>query len=84
MRARGSRGLCGALVAAACAVTTAHGQVPVFRARTDLVRLDVVVVNSDGHAVHGLGMDDFEVLDRGRPQRVAAFDLPSARWSPLT
>src|SRR6187401_582194 len=59
----------------ACALSTVLAQQPpVFRARTDLVRLDVVVVDADGHAVHGLTQDDVEVLDRGRPQKVAAFD----------
>jgi VWFA-related protein len=71
----GGRGLRGSVVVAACAMAMGIAQqAPIFRARTDLVRLDVVVVDADGHAVHGLGKDDFEVIDRGRPQKVAAFD----------
>lgn len=34
----------------------------------------MVAVDAEGHAVHGLTRDDFEVLDRGKPQRVAAFE----------
>jgi VWFA-related protein len=71
------RAACVVVVAAMIAqgppLDPAQGR-PVFRARTDLVRLDVVVVDAEGHAVHGLTRDDFEVLDRGRPQSVAAFE----------
>src|SRR5437773_2664454 len=63
-----------AFAIAACAVFAQASQPPIFRARTDLVRLDVVVVDAGGHAVHGLSRDDFEVLDRGRRQEVAAFE----------
>jgi VWFA-related protein len=67
--------LCGLLTTGALSASIfAQQDRPVFRARTDLVRIDVVAVDADGHAVHGLTRDDFEVLDRGRPQRVAAFD----------
>jgi VWFA-related protein len=56
------------------ALALQEAQLPVFRARTDLVRLDVVVVDSDGRAVRGLTRDDFEVRERGRSPRIAAFD----------
>ena len=49
----------------------AQAQAPVFRARTELVQLDVVVVDDKGRAIVGLTKDDFEILDKGRPQRVA-------------
>ncbi len=39
-------------IAGLSAVFAAQSQPPVFRARTDLVRLDVVVVDAEGHAVH--------------------------------
>lgn len=35
-------------------------QPPVFRARTDLVRLDVVVVDADGQVTRGLTKEDFQ------------------------
>jgi hypothetical protein len=63
---------CGVTIVAAVAAQQLPP--PTFRATVDLVRLDVVVVDSEGHAVHGLAREDFEVLDRGRPQRLAAFD----------
>lgn len=44
-----------------------------FRSRTDLVQLPVVVTDRDGAPVHGLTADDFEVLEEGRPQTIAAF-----------
>jgi VWFA-related protein len=50
------------------------GQPPVFRARTELVRIDVVVVDTEGHVVQGLTEQDFQIFDRGRPQRIAAFE----------
>ena len=69
------RTVCGVAVTAALSVSIlAQQDRPVFRARTDLVRVDVVAVDAEGHAVYGLTRDDFEVFDRGRPQQVAAFD----------
>ena len=44
---------------------------PTFRARTELVRLDVLVTD-DGRPVPGLTAADFEVRDNGVVQRVAA------------
>jgi len=41
----------------------------VFRARTETVRIDVLVTER-GVTVKGLAADDFEVLDNGIPQRV--------------
>ena len=52
----------------------AQAQPPVFRARTELVQIDVVVVDADGHVVQGLTEQDFQIFDRGRPQRIAAFE----------
>ena len=49
-------------------------QPPVFRARTELVQIDVVVVDAEGHVLQGLTERDFQIFDRGRPQRIAAFE----------
>jgi len=46
---------------------------PQFRSRVDLVQLPVVVIADDGDIVHGLTAEDFEVLEDGRPQPIAAF-----------
>jgi VWFA-related protein len=56
------------------AVLLAQAQPPVFRARTDLVQLDVVVVDAEGRAVHGLTAADFQIFDKGRPQRIATVE----------
>lgn len=52
-------------------VCGAAAQQPVFRARTELVRIDALVTD-DGNPVTGLTADDFEVRDNGVPQRVTA------------
>ena len=49
-------------------------QNPTFRARADLVEVDVVVVDKDGVAVRGLTSADFVLRDRGKPQSIASFD----------
>jgi Ca-activated chloride channel family protein len=59
------------LLAAVLAVAWVEAQQPVFRARTEMVRVDVLVTD-DGVPVGGLLAADFEVRDNGVPQRVAA------------
>jgi VWFA-related protein len=54
---------------------------PQFRASADVARLDVSVLDRDGHPVRGLTVDDFVVLEDGRPRPVVAFsavDIPDA------
>lgn len=48
-------------------------QQPTFRSGVDLVQVDVVVVDKEGHPIRGLKQTDFTVLDRGKPQTIAAF-----------
>ena len=57
-----------------CALAASLLQTPTFKARIDLVQVDVVVVDASGKPVHGLTASDFTVLDRGKPQTVASFD----------
>jgi VWFA-related protein len=55
-------------------------QVPTFRVQTDVVQLDVSVLDRQGQPVHGLQQRDFTVLRDGRPQSVVAFasiDVPN-------
>jgi VWFA-related protein len=49
-------------------------QTPTFRSGVELVEVEVVVTDRDGKPVHGLKASDFTVLDRGKPQEVAAID----------
>src|SRR6266576_2979891 len=47
---------------------------PVLRVNTRLVEVDVVV-HSKGSVVEDLKQDDFTVLDNGKPQKIAAFNV---------
>ena len=70
--------LCGTLVA----VPILSAQDPnTLRVNTRLVEVDVVV-HSKGQAVTDLKQDDFTVLDNGKPQKVAAFNIISSRTTP--
>ena len=53
-------------------------ETPVLRVNTRLVEVDVVV-HSKGAAVADLKQDDFTVLDNGKPQKIAAFNVVSSR-----
>ena len=52
---------------------------PIFRANVDAVELDAFVVDAEGNPVTDLTVDDFEVLEDGRPQSITSFaviDIP--------
>ena len=69
----------------ATAIAAQAGQ-PTFRARADLVEVDVVVVDKDGAPVQGLKSTDFVLRDRGKEQSIATFDEMShdrARLAPM-
>ncbi len=51
---------------------------PTFRAGTDLVRVDVTVIDRRGNPVTSLTAEDFEVRDNGQPQEVTSFKLVEA------
>jgi VWFA-related protein len=53
----------------------------VLRVNTRMVEVDVVV-HSHGQAVADLKQDDFTVLDNGKRQKVAAFNIVSSRTTP--
>lgn len=48
-------------------------QPPVFRTNTELVEIDVVVIDKNGERVHGLTKDDFILRDRRQPQSIETF-----------
>jgi VWFA-related protein len=64
----------------AAAITLAGQQTPgplEFPADVRVIRLDVSVVDDTGQAVSGLGLEDFEVLEQGRPVEVTYFEAVS-------
>jgi len=46
---------------------------PVFRTTTELIEIDVVVIDKAGQRVHGLTKDDFILKDRKKPQAIETF-----------
>jgi Ca-activated chloride channel family protein len=53
-------------------------QVPTIRVETRLVNVAVNVVDGKGAPVAGLQKDDFEILEDGKPQKVAYFERESS------
>ena len=56
-------------------------QVPSFRARIEVVQLDVSVLDKNRQPVRGLTEKDFTILEDGKPQRIvgfSAFDIDAA------
>ena len=66
------------LAALAPAILAQEG--PLVRVNTRLVEVDVVV-HTKGETVADLKQDDFTVLDKGKPQKIAAFNVVSSRTS---
>jgi VWFA-related protein len=61
-----------------CLAAVVLAQDTTLRVNTRLVEVDVVV-HSKGEAVADLNQDDFTVLDNGKPQKVAAFNVVTSR-----
>ena len=61
------------LAAAALCMTTALAAQQPIRVGVDLVHFGVVVTDRKGAPIGGLTVDDFEVIERGKPQRVRFF-----------
>jgi VWFA-related protein len=49
-------------------------QVPVFGTEVELITVDAVVLNTLGKAVPGLGREDFQVTEDGRPVEIVSFE----------
>ena len=47
---------------------------PTFPAGTELVTVDVVVLDKQGMPVSGLGREDFTIAEEGKPQELVAFE----------
>lgn len=65
--------ICAAAGLAAAQAQAPRQQPPVFRTNTELVEIDVVVIDSNGERVHGLTKDDFILRDRRQPQTIETF-----------
>ncbi len=65
----------GLAVAAAATLAVAQAPVPVFRSEVTYVEVDVRVTDDKGAFVRGLTLDDFELLEDGKPRPIAAFNL---------
>jgi len=63
-----------ALVVLAVHLGSAQEQ-PRFTSGTELVVLDVLVTDGHGKAVAGLSVDDFRIVEKGRPQKIQAFSF---------
>src|SRR5438477_12098399 len=74
--------LLAALIAAGQAPPAAApapaGQVPVFRAATRLVEVNVVVHDAHGQPVADLKKEDFTLTEHGKPQALRFFSMASA------
>jgi VWFA-related protein len=71
-----------AVVASLCLVAVPSGQtqpqnaaVPVFKAGTELVLVNVVVRDRNGAVVRGLTQDDFSITEDDKPQTITSFDF---------
>lgn len=52
-------------------------RLPIIRRATRVVNVNVVVTDGEGRPVQGLGKDDFQILDNGRPEEIAFFSARS-------
>jgi VWFA-related protein len=55
--------------------TLASAQEPAFRSETNVVLVPVVVRDSSGKSVGGLGRDDFRLLEDGQPRTITNIEL---------
>src|SRR5687767_5667092 len=69
------------VVGLAAAAALASAQQPI-RVGVDLVNFSVIVTDRQGAPITGLTADDFEVLERGRPQRIKFFASTDAAIAP--
>jgi VWFA-related protein len=88
--------VCLSIAATALLAQQPTSQQPTFRASTQVVPVDVVVVDKDGKHVYGLKASDFELRDRRTRQQISVFaevndltgpDAPAAerdKATPLT
>jgi len=66
--------LLGCAAIAATAAMSAQAPVPIFRSGTDVVEVDVQVVDKSGKPITGLGLDDFTLTVDGTRRPVTSVD----------
>jgi hypothetical protein len=66
------------LALAAAAAGQERQAVPTFPSRVDLVTVDVVVLDREGRPVRDLRREDFSLLEDGRRQEIATFEVFSS------
>jgi Ca-activated chloride channel family protein len=57
---------------------TIEADVPTIKVETKLVNVALNVVDAKGAPVSGLGRDDFQILEDGKPQKIAIFEKESS------
>src|SRR5687767_10277002 len=62
--------------------TEPERQQPVFRSGTNLVRVDVSVLDKEGKPLRSLTADDFELRENGELQEITSFKLVSTSGEP--
>ena len=61
---------------------TALPQTPTFKVQVDYVEVDALVTDEQGRFVRDLAMDDFEIFEDRKPQKISTFaliDIPVER-----
>lgn len=58
----------------ASTTSTDSGQTPVFKARTEVVAVPVVIRDKKGNTVKGLGKDVFQLEENGKKREIASFE----------
>jgi VWFA-related protein len=72
-RRRGAAIVAASLIACVLLVAQEPQAPPVFRAGTNIVRVDATVVDRSGNPVPSLTADDFEIREDGVPQPISSF-----------
>ena len=63
------------VLAARAQQPTSQVDTPVFRTSVDAIEIDAFVVDAQGNPVTTLTIEDFEILEDGKPQAITSFAL---------
>jgi len=75
MTARGLASIAAMGLIAAAVIASPRAQQPTFRTSVNLVEIDALAVDRRGDVIGDLLQDEFEILEDGRPQRIASFQF---------